>query len=460
MQRLSVARWRAVACMMGAAVTIASPGIHRTSALQAQRAAVASPPLPIVFVHGNGDHAGLWDTTIWRFESNGYPADRLFAVDLPAPLATSTLTAVELNRSSPEDQTAALAAYVTRVLLRTGASKVVLVGSSRGGMTIRNYVRFGGGAAHVSHVITCGTPNHGVFALPTLQPQSEFNGAAPYLSRLNAGSEVVPGVRFLALRSDSLDKFAQPTGVGLGSAALKTGIDFTGPALRGAQNVVLAGTDHREVAFGPEAFEAQYRFVTGRAPRTTRIVADSVATLSGLVSSNVNDGPSNTPAVGAAVTVYAIDAQTGARLGAPLYKGRTNASGRWGPLAASPTQPHEFEVAAPDSSVLLHVYRSPLPRSSSVVNFRLPAAPAGKSDSVSVLLTRPRGYLGLGRDTVEFDGAPARGIPPGVPTVDRALKWFGADSARSVTTRVNGERIVVRTHPGDRRRLVVAEFLY
>ena len=26
---------------------------------------------PIVFVHGNGDTAALWTTTIWRFESNG-----------------------------------------------------------------------------------------------------------------------------------------------------------------------------------------------------------------------------------------------------------------------------------------------------------------------------------------------------------------------------------------------------
>ena len=93
---------------------------------------------PIIFVHGNGDHAGLWDNVIWRFESNGYPSTRLFAVDLPHPSATSTITAVELNRSTPEEQTAALAAFVTRVLLTTGAPKVALVGSSRGGMTIRN----------------------------------------------------------------------------------------------------------------------------------------------------------------------------------------------------------------------------------------------------------------------------------------------------------------------------------
>ncbi|MDP3607126.1 MAG: twin-arginine translocation pathway signal, partial [Polaromonas sp.] len=42
---------------------------------------------PIVFVHGNGDTGGLWQTTIWRFESNGWPRERLHAIDLPYPLA-------------------------------------------------------------------------------------------------------------------------------------------------------------------------------------------------------------------------------------------------------------------------------------------------------------------------------------------------------------------------------------
>ncbi len=29
---------------------------------------------PILFVHGNGDHAALWMTTLWRMESNGVRA--------------------------------------------------------------------------------------------------------------------------------------------------------------------------------------------------------------------------------------------------------------------------------------------------------------------------------------------------------------------------------------------------
>jgi triacylglycerol esterase/lipase EstA (alpha/beta hydrolase family) len=164
---------RPLALLFALALLLARPMTAQPAAAQPR-----SAPTPIVFVHGNGDHAGLWDTTIWRFESNGWPANRLFAVDLPNPSASARYTVAERNRSTPADQTAALSAFVTRVLLATGSDKVVLVGSSRGGMTIRNYVRFGGGAAHVSHAILSGAPNHGVFALPQLQPESEFNGAA------------------------------------------------------------------------------------------------------------------------------------------------------------------------------------------------------------------------------------------------------------------------------------------
>ena len=46
-------------------------------------------PPPVVFVHGNGDSAALWTTTIWRFESNGWPRDRLLAIDLITRVAQS-----------------------------------------------------------------------------------------------------------------------------------------------------------------------------------------------------------------------------------------------------------------------------------------------------------------------------------------------------------------------------------
>ena len=59
--------------------------------------AIADRP-PIVFVHGNGDSAALWQTTIWRFESNGWPRDRLFALDQPMPLARDDDTVAQPGR--------------------------------------------------------------------------------------------------------------------------------------------------------------------------------------------------------------------------------------------------------------------------------------------------------------------------------------------------------------------------
>src|SRR5690242_4574734 len=53
------------------ATTAAAPGAPTATSLPAS----AYPP--ILFVHGNGDSSALWITTLWRFESNGYPRERL-----------------------------------------------------------------------------------------------------------------------------------------------------------------------------------------------------------------------------------------------------------------------------------------------------------------------------------------------------------------------------------------------
>ncbi|MCA1670116.1 MAG: hypothetical protein LC793_22570 [Thermomicrobia bacterium] len=47
-----------------------------------------NPLAPILFVHGNGDSSALWITTLWRFESNGFPRERLFTIDYPYPAAS------------------------------------------------------------------------------------------------------------------------------------------------------------------------------------------------------------------------------------------------------------------------------------------------------------------------------------------------------------------------------------
>src|ERR1700722_12402478 len=72
------------------------------------------PPVPIVFVHGDSDLAATWETQIWRFESNGYPRDRLFAISFTDPQARDDDTVAQVNRSSTADQLRELTAFSSR----------------------------------------------------------------------------------------------------------------------------------------------------------------------------------------------------------------------------------------------------------------------------------------------------------------------------------------------------------
>ena len=428
-----------------------------------------SPPLPerppIIFMHGNGDTAALWHTTIWRFESNGWPRERLFAVDAPYPLARAADDKPQEGRSSAADNTQQLAAEVDRVRALTGAAKVVLVGNSRGGNAIRDYVR-NGGAAKVSKVILGGSPNHGIFVSDKTALHSEFNGKGAFLSALNApqgsdGLEVTPGVSFMTLRSDKLDKFAQPEGTWVGQPGKPTNITFEGPALKGAENVVLPGRDHRETSFHPEAFAQTWRFITGSAPARTDIVAEKAIVLNGKITRLLNDDLTNLPLPGARVEVFEVDPATGERRGAALHDKVVGADGLWGPFAGKPDAYYEFVVSA-DGYAITHYYRSPFPRSSSVVHMRAAIMSDPEfNGSALITMTRPRGYFGLGRDSISLDGkSPPDGIPPGVPGMSSAKVKLPPGPQRTVVAEFNGERIAVRSWLSGEGHLVFAEFHY
>src|SRR5438034_5505953 len=218
---------------------------------------------PILFVHGNGDHAALWLTTLWRMESNGVPRERMFAINFTDPLARTEDKVEQAGRSSTEDQRRELADAIKELKRRTGASRVALVGNSRGGYSIRNHIK-NGGATDVSHAVLCGVPNHGVYDWDE-NLGNEFNGRGPFLRGLNAGeSEVVDGTAFLTLRSDGMDKYGQADGRFVGKPGTPTGVTSDGPALKGATNLVLGAIDHREPACHPRAFREVYKFIPGR----------------------------------------------------------------------------------------------------------------------------------------------------------------------------------------------------
>ncbi len=430
---------------------------------------VAAPHTPpIVFVHGNGDSAALWHTLLWRFESNGWPRERLHAIDMPYPQSRDADDRPQPGRSSSTEHRDFLAAEVQRVLAATGARQVVLVGNSRGGNAIRSFI-MNGGAASVSHAILGGTPNHGVWADVGRQPTSEFNGAGPFLTALNnqggPGIETTPGPRWMTIRSDHNDKFAQPDGEWLGAKGTPTHVSFDSPELKGALNVVLPGADHREVSYGPQAFAATYRFITGRDPATTAVLPEARVVLDGTVSGlGVDNDPARGGAVnnlalaGATVEVFATDAVTGERIGPARWRKTVAADGRWGPFATDAGSRHEFIVTAPGYAVT-HLYRSPFARSSALVHLRA-ARPVSATDAAGslVVLRRPRGYFGWPRDRISLDGqSPPPGVPAGVAGVAESRLTLPALPQRAVVADFNGERIVGRNWPASDNHVVQLE---
>jgi hypothetical protein len=385
----------------------------------------------------------------------------MLAINFTDPLARSDDTKPEPNKSSTEDQRRELGDAIKELKRRTGAARVALVGNSRGGNSIRGYIK-NGGSADVSHAVLCGTPNHGVFAWDE-GLGNEFNGRGPFLSGLNEGeSEVTPGTSFLTLRSDGLDKYAQADGRLIGKPGTPTGVTAEGPALKGATNLVLGAVDHRETAYSPRAFREIYKFIAGREPDLIAIAPEAGVKLSGLVTGTPGGIQTNRPVTGASVEIYRVSPETGERIGGAVYTTQTASDGRWGPAQVDPSWYIEIVLTAA-GSITTHFYRSPFPRSSDIVHLRAarPLGPADASAGSVVLMSRPRGFLGLPRDIVLFDGKEPADVKPGVPTDSvSTMRLSAADAGRPVAALFNQEKIVARAWPASENRIAVAELTY
>jgi len=414
------------------------------------------PPVPIVFVHGDSDLAATWETQIWRFESNGYPRDRLFAISFTDPQARDDDSVAHANRSSTEDQLRELTAFIDGVKAKTGASKVAIVASSRGGYATREYVAANPGS--VSHAALGGTPNHGVWATD-FSPGSEFNGRGPFLTKLDAGdTEVTPGVPFMTLRSDGFDLYAQPDGgIVFHKPGMALNVTADGPALKGATNVLLGQVDHRDTALSPVAFAEIYRFITGHAPSRIAIAPEAEVVLNGRVTGVVAGTPTNRPVEGAKVEIYRVSADTGERQGAAALSRTTGADGVWGPATFDPTTALEFVVAAPGAPIT-HIYRSPLPRSFAQLDLKPAALAKEDADAAAVIrMDRPRGYFGLPRDVVLLDGKEPTDIPHGVPVAWHTTLRLPALEDRPIAGEFNEERIVARPWPAKEGHMTILE---
>jgi hypothetical protein len=149
-------------------------------------------------------------------------------------------------------------------------------------------------------------------------------------------------------------------------------------------------------------------------------------------------------------------------MGDAVYSAKTAADGRWGPAKADPAWYLEFVLTSPDAPTT-HIYRSPFARSSDVVHLRAgkPLGPADAGAGAVLIMTRPRGYFGLPRDIVLFDGKEPTDVKPGVPTDSSAiLRLPATDVGRNVLAEFDEERIVARAWPASENRIAVAELTY
>jgi Lipase C-terminal domain len=165
---------------------------------------------------------------------------------------------------------------------------------------------------------------------------------------------------------------------------------------------------------------------------------------------------------GAMVEVYRVSPDTGERIGGAIHTSQTSADGRWGPAQADPSWYLEI-VLTSSGSTTTHFYRSPFPRSSDIVHLRAarPLGPADAGAGCIVLMSRPRGYFGLPRDIVLFDGKEPADVKAGVPTDSvSTLRLSAAEAGRPVVALFNQERIVARAWPASENRIAVAELTY
>ncbi|MBL4827189.1 MAG: hypothetical protein JKY66_05670, partial [Spongiibacteraceae bacterium] len=85
---------------------------------------------PLIFVHGGAGSASQFESQAMRFTSNGYPHNKLYALEYDSSFTIDTMLTVH---SRLDD-------LITTVLANTGSDKVDLMGHSLGTLVLQSYL--------------------------------------------------------------------------------------------------------------------------------------------------------------------------------------------------------------------------------------------------------------------------------------------------------------------------------
>lgn len=133
-------------------------GIFPTHAAN-ESAAADYQKVPILMVHGLGGNSTNWNTMISRLKSNGYDARLLYTINMEN---NNTLCAAShLTQISNK---------VEEIVSESGFERIDVIGHSRGGLNLYDYMRFGNGPNRVRNWISLGGVNN---------MRCSFNGNPP-----------------------------------------------------------------------------------------------------------------------------------------------------------------------------------------------------------------------------------------------------------------------------------------
>lgn len=267
------------------------------------------PTYPVVFVHGGSGSAAQYETQALRFASNDYPHE-VRAIDRPAG----------------QDINPILDDFLDDVMAETGEPQVYVVAHSIGVPIFSGYLDSSPErAARVAKYLAI----DGGGASPDACPggvDEDGNWVVPCMGLFGRGD---PDRRF-------------------------------GPD----HHVQFPEQGHTEVVGSPESFAAQYRFFTGKDPRTTLVLPERPGKVE-IVGRALNF-PANVGLAGSSVEVWPVDGKTGKRKTAePDAVFDIGEDGNWGPVKVNGKK--HYELALVRGDFVQHFYYEPFIRSNYLV---------------------------------------------------------------------------------------------
>jgi hypothetical protein len=277
-------------------------------------AATREPALPIVFVHGGSGSAAQYQTQAMRWSSNGYP-------NLVTALDRVSETIQPVNEQMDD--------FFDAVLEKTGDDRIYVIGHSAGVAILKNYL----------------------------------NSSPVRSARVS---------KFIALDSSSAGENPECPG-NPGPVDCMGIYRDDNPNYMGSNMVRLPLHGHTQCVTSAESFIEQYKFLTGKEPRTTRILPNRPGKLE--VAGRVVYFPDNTSVDGATLRLWEIDGDTGARLtDLPKKVIDIDPDGHFGPVNIERRKYYEFSLLRSDVDFETHYYYQPFIRSDYLL--RLLATPA------------------------------------------------------------------------------------